>query len=656
MLGTVGGNNELTESFNPLRINEQMPFPEIETYFNNLKKNEIRQIIKSYHQTYDHLHEILQNAIDACELAFNKYIELYSGTQETPYEPKVDIYINADTNELIVNDNGMGMTLEEVQKYLFTPYATNKRDQTIRQRGEKGVGNAFLAYGSNGYHFTTRHMDDTDYIAGRIGDGIVWALGSEDNARIPVVEPADPDEHFENVLHGTTIKVIFSEQTNIKRLSDQGTTILQWEAILRIHTSVGYIDLSGDDSFLNALKVNLHVTHNGVMQSKIVQKGYLYPHKVEGITHVKRSDLQRGQMGRLPTTQTMKHCIYDFYDSEAVKEKALVKLESYYRFGPSRNELREDINTLSPSAYVAFNWSNEFWDDINRTLFGEARRELDHGIVFATKTQRIAEPKKIEFSFRSGDYNRFHIVLDMRELEADIGRKSLERRVTNLGSLIADAYQQDFVNNQDALRPNPRARREDEEATLEKLLDRAINSGVNLSVPSMPLGLGKIPREEQDVVALFFNLLGNGAIKGYTFFSTLISQQYDGVGYFDLEKVERNIYHPVNNPIGIPDENFARNGRKTSSRRNFIEFKLSTDGLIRDIKRADKQLRDIKWLVCWEKGNLHTSEGISIDEILEDHQRGHREYYGVTDLMRDQAGTIVHVIRLEKVIEILSRG
>ncbi len=509
----LAGNNELTESFNPLQINEQIPLPEIETYVNNLRKNEIRQIIKSYHQTYDHFHEILQNAIDACELAFNKYIELYAGTQETPYEPKINVYINVDTNELTVADNGIGMTLEEVQRYLFTPYATNKCVQTVRQRGEKGVGNAFLAYGSNGYHFTTRHMDDTDYIAGKISDGIVWALSSDDNSNIPIVEPDDPNEYFEGVLHGTIIKIVFSEQTNVKRLSNQGTTPNHWEAILRIHTSVGYIDLSGDDSFLNVLKVSLYVTHNGVTQTKIVQKGYLYPHKVQGISHVKRSDLQRGQMGRLPTTQTMKHCVYDFYDSEAVKEKALAKLEAYNRFGPSRNELREDINTFSPSAYVAFNWSNEFWDDVNRTLFGEARRELDHGIVFATKTQRIAETKKIDFSFRSGDYNRFHVVLDMKELEADIGRKSLERRVTNLGLLIADAFQQVFVDNQDALRPNPRARREDEETTLENLLDRAINNGANLNVPSMPLGLEKIPREEQDVVALFFNLLGNGAIK-----------------------------------------------------------------------------------------------------------------------------------------------
>jgi hypothetical protein len=617
-------SNLLTKSFNPFEVSGQEADQEIKKYFNKLKRNEIRQIIKSYHQTYDHFHELLQNAVDACEVAYYKYSNITPTPAQQPYEPQIQVYVNVDNNNLSVIDNGIGMTLDEVKKYLFTPYATNKPSLPLRQRGEKGVGNAFLSYGSNGYHFTTRHMDETSFISGRLSSGIVWALGNDGSEVMPLVEPDELHPQFANIVHGTFINIEFSEQTNIRRLKDQGTTLQNWEAILRLHTAVGYISFDEDDEFLNALKVILYVTYNGVTQSKIVQKGYLYPHKVDGLASVRLSDLKRGERGKLPPRHTMKHCIYNFYDNEAVKQKALSKLDSYSRFGPYRNELREDITRFNPSAYIVFTWSSEFWDEANKRIFGHEQRELDHGIVFATKTQRIAEPKKIDFSFRSGDYNRFFIVLNMNKLEADIGRKSLERRVYNIGMLISDSFQNDFVDYQDALTPTPRSRREEEEVTLENLLNSALKSGSDLNFPGVGLSLLKTPREEQDVIALFFNLLGHGFLKGYKFFSTLISQQYDGVGYFDLKKANDILYDQNENPLGIPEENFFGKPYKKSTERNFIEFKMSTDDLIRDIKKGDKQLRDIKWLVCWTKGSLHEREGIAIDEILEQSQRGHR--------------------------------
>jgi len=246
--------------------------------------------------------------------------------------------------------------------------------------------------------------------------------------------------------------------------------------------------------------------------------------------------------------------------------------------------------------------------------------------------------------------------LDMVRIEADIGRKSLERRITNLANLISDAFHNDFVLSSDALKPAPRERREDEEVTLENLQNAAINNGSPLDLPRPQVALLKEPREEQDVVALFFNLLGTGYIKGYKFFCTKIARQYDGVGYFELDRTGDVLYNADSNPIGIPEESFGTQSIKRSTIRNFIEFKVSTDDLIRDIRNGDKQLRDIKWLVCWKKGTHHTREGISIDEVLDESQRGHREFYGITDVMRDASGTTVHVIRLEKVIEILRRS
>lgn len=645
-------SNLLCEPFNPFRLAEQQPL--MEQYFNNLKRNEVRQIIISYHQRYDHFHEVLQNAVDACERAYRASVD---GEQPTsPYEPHIKIKINVDSNKITVIDNGTGITLDDVHKYLFTPYATNKPDYPVRQRGEKGVGNTFLSYGSSAYHFTTRTIGGSGFIAGNLSEGICWTLSEDPTLVMPLVEPAEPHELLSELQNGTIIEITFSEQTNIRRLKDHGTTLQHWEAIIRLHTAAGYIDMQENDEFLNALKVTLYVTYQGITQSKILQTGYLYPHKVRETTSVRLRDLRRGERGRLPPRHTMKDCIFDIFDSESVKQKTLEKLESYSRFGPYRNELREDIVRLNPRAYVLFAWSSEFWSNLNERTFERESNEIHHGIVFSTKTQRLAEPKNIDFSFRTGDYNRFFILLDVDQLEADIGRKSLEKRVTNLANLIADTFHNTFVEFFDALKPAPRERREDEERELEDLLNAAITDGTAIDLPRAHLAVLKEPREEQDVVALFFNLMGTGYLKGYRFYSTKIARQYDGVGYFELNKNNDILYDVASNPLGIPEELFAGQSRKASTQRNFIEFKISTDDLIRDIKNGDKQLRDIKWLICWKKGNRHASEGISIDEILEENQRGHREFYGITDIMRDATGTSVYVIRLQKVIEILRRS
>ena len=652
----MSSSNLLTKSFNPLLLGEQGGlFEGYEQYVKKQKKNQVRQIIKSYHQTYDHFLEALQNAIDACEYAYEAYSERPSSQKAAPYEPHIQIHINIDANEFTVVDNGIGMKLDEVERYFISPYATLKPQLEVRQRGEKGVGNTFLAYGSKSYRFSTRHFDEEGYTSGKIDGGILWALGSDNE--MPLVQPDELHNLLPAQQHGTVVQIQFSEQTNIKRLADHSTSLEQWEVILRLHTGIGYIDFEDNDAFLSKLNISLYVIYQGEKASRIIQKGYLYPHKISSVTAVRKGNLDRKSQGKLPLKQTMKDCLYDFFDEEAVRQKALAKLDAqgYTRFGPYRGELRDDLTRMRTKAYLCFVWANAFWDEVNNTIFGGDTLEINHGLLFATKSQRIVEPKKIEFSYRSGDYNRFLVLLNMDKLEADIGRKSIERRVTNLGNLIADAFHDDFVDDRDALKPTPRERREDEEVRLEALQERAISEGEKLNLPCPPVALLKVPREEQDVVALFFNLLGSGYLKGYKLFSTHISQQYDAVAWFEIEKTESGaIYDEIENPLGIPEERFDNRGIKRSPKRNFLEFKMSTDDLVLDIQHNEKQLKDIKWLVCWSKGKNHEKEGIDIDEILEEQYRGHREFYGVTDIMRDASGAKVHIICLEKVIEILS--
>ena len=63
------------------------------------------------------------------------------------------------------------------------------------------------------------------------------------------------------------------------------------------------------------------------------------------------------------------------------------------------------------------------------------------------------------------------------------------------------------------------------------------------------------PTREQDVIALFHQLIAGGVIRGINIMSTNERFVYDGlfkIG-FDLEK-ELYIYEPQSNPLGVPKE------------------------------------------------------------------------------------------------------
>src|SRR5438552_10426200 len=70
-LGARMPENLLRDSFEPLSERLRAPANE---YTERMMKDEVVEILRSYHQTYDHLQELLQNAVDACEDAYDLYL------------------------------------------------------------------------------------------------------------------------------------------------------------------------------------------------------------------------------------------------------------------------------------------------------------------------------------------------------------------------------------------------------------------------------------------------------------------------------------------------------------------------------------------------------------------------------------------------------
>jgi hypothetical protein len=637
--------NALANSFNPLDYIKTSD--KGEEYYAELMRNNIGEIIGSYHHQFDHLYECIQNAVDACEKAYWHYQD----QKRSDYVPEINISLDLDRSKFAVLDNGVGMSRESVQKYFFTPYGTLKKSGgSNRQRGEKGVGATFLSYGVNYIKLSTKDIVNGEIASGELVKGLTWARGEIDLLPMPLVVPVDPEKLIQDAPHGTMIILNFGENTNIGDPKDHGNTLDQWEVIFRIHTAIGFIDLDNNDPFLKSLQVSLSLTYERNESKKYIETGYYFPHMLTK-AQVQLSKLQR-KKGQLLESQRDMDIMWDAFNFEQVSEFIIQRMENvrYLR----DNKKRMIVNVLKkhkPQAYMAFTHASEFWDDHNRKIWGnDGIEQFHHGIVYATRSQKIGEQARIDFTFRSGDFNRAFILLSMENLKADIGRKSLPEEVDIFANFFANAVHDKFTDEDDCLRPNSSSFDETQERELEALLDKAYELE---PIDAKGLDFVKTPKEEQDVIALFFDLLGKGIIRGYEIYSTHIHRTYDGVGKFYLQEKPENIYDPKTNRLGIAKHKFVK-GVVESPKRCYIEFKYSTDGIVKDVMTTAKRLQDIKWLICWEVGTAHAAEDIGITDITEPSQINQRDYYGVTHIMTERTSR-VFVIELKKVLKLFTK-
>lgn len=635
--------NSLKESFNPLDANLQ----EFESkYISEMHRGEVRSIVGSYHHTFDHCYEGLQNAVDICEKAFWKFNKEES---DTGYDPEIAITINLKDNSITIIDNALGMSNDIVTKYFFTPHATTKRevDGKIRQRGEKGVGATFLSYGTDYIHLTTLSYDTKDMTSAQLEKGLSWCISEAIPDFTPKVVPAEPHKEFtEKYSYGTAITIKFSDKTNINILSEYGLQWEQWEAIFRLYTALGYVSFDENDEFFDKLKVTLTLINEDRVVSKTLNLGYLYPHELTD-SNIRLSKLVRTK-GILHKSQQDKNILWETFSFTQVADfiKKRMDNQKYMRMG-KKTEISTILNTYQPEAYVCFTSGADFWQLNNFKIWGEEfEGQLRSGVLFTTRSQKIGEQKRIEFIYRTGDFSRFFIILNMKKLKGDIGRKSLGEKIDSFANFFANAIHDIFTDNDDCLAPWTRVDEEDE-AELEDLKDSVTDKEDNILDY---LHFKKEPKEEQDVIAMFFDLLGMEKIKGYQFYSTHISKKYDGIGMFQLSKSEDVIYNKEN-LLGVSEDKF-KSGEIKSPKKCFFEFKMNSDQLVSDVRNGYKRLQDIKWLICWEIGKKHKDEGISVINITQPEHINYRNYYATTHLMSEGENS-VFVIELKKVLEIL---
>jgi hypothetical protein len=122
----------------------------------------------------------------------------------------------------------------------------------------------------------------------------------------------------------------------------------------------------------------------------------------------------------------------------------------------------------------------------------------------------------------------------------------------------------------------------------------------------LPLLFKTTPKEEQEVIALFFELIGRKILKGYFPFRVGGNRAtYDALFYFADESISR------------PPKKFSPRELRT------VEFKYRLSEILVDFGNQEKFLDDIDLLICWENDctedtseyNIHSLEREGIQPL-----------------------------------------
>ena len=150
--------------------------------------------------------------------------------------------------------------------------------------------------------------------------------------------------------------------------------------------------------------------------------------------------------------------------------------------------------------------------------------------------------------------------------------------------------------------------------------------------------LKKEPTDENDVIALFFELAGHGVLLGYQIFGLSQKERYDS------RAVIR--YDGKTNDPPIPQED--RHLR-------VVEFKVKASNVIADLLRGAKKAEDMHLLIAWEEG-ASSSDQFMFADI--EHSRFHpnRKYPKAQKYLRDtKTGAQVQVLLLKDVVNELKQ-
>ena len=300
---------------------------------------------------------------------------------------------------------------------------------------------------------------------------------------------------------------------------------------------------------------------------------------------------------------------------------------------------RELANSSGVSLYVYLAFSTDLWDNLNdnQLKLRKGTRVLHGGLQLSTRNMPQGITLTIPMTNNIGFQNLAHILIHFENAEPDLGRKGFQPEFVHLAEKVAVSAVTAFRRRHFLLRKPEIAKIFDDELKIEQWireqekheLDHALLiKGAGLFMPSEELPIRSEPLVEQDVVALFNQMLSSGLVRGIQLISSSQYNQYDGLYRVKMDPPFQKFIRSTNNPLGIEEEFFTKESAYVTKIK-VLEYKYNLDGLIEELQSEVKSIGDIGLVVTWEMG-IKWQEMFDVTCLLGEDTTHHRQIHGTT--------------------------
>jgi hypothetical protein len=607
-------------------------------------RREVLNVLKSYTGYFDIFSELLQNALDAVDARRRE-----EGQQ---YQPKIWVEINIEQNYVRVVDNGTGMSSEQF-RFCFRPNVSFKSRK--ESRGHKGVGATFIAYGFSNVCLATKRPEGQT--CATLGNGRRWAEDlsySFDRPTFATQQFSVPELLAEK--SGTSVQVHIEENQRPKLAWIQATNAEQWFDLLRIKTPVGGVYLTAKERALDVEYSITVVDLSGNKTTKSVSSAeYYYPHEIPLVNKTKSIAEIEAKMGeiegdptarwqRLPNEFRRLDAVYEVWTKEEVINHPVL----------ARNlddEQKLLLERHSLAIYGCFLSTAKTWTDFQKNTLKVRPTAvlLRGGLQLASDFMPQGDLSVIPLTSTIGYQNNTHIVIHLTDGNPDMGRKVFQPEVKavadELSRRVVDVFKKYLsLMREDTGAPQGVSRRDLRDFILAQEQHRQ-DAPLALRFGDRETSSLSEPQSEQDVIALFHELIGMNVLQGYGFLATSESERYDSIFVTNYDS-DAHIYS-VNNSLGVAD-----NCERRESVPFVLEYKYNSDALVADFSKEKKFAADINLLVCWEIGQ-NTKKEFAINSFLVGDEGSVREFYGTTHSFYHQREKRMEVICLADLVKYL---
>jgi Histidine kinase-, DNA gyrase B-, and HSP90-like ATPase len=613
------------DGYDPLATDDTATGNSMASVLEDASKRIVHNILKSYTGYYDVFSELLQNSLDA--------VQQRQRRDGAGYQPRIWVTLDIPTGLVRIVDNGIGMSEREF-KYCLRPSVSFKKQADLR--GHKGVGATFLAYGFSFIKLQTKQPGTA--IAAILRQGRQWAEDYTNTVPRPRFESTEfTVPEIESDASGTSAEIIVGQAPgerpkNLAWIGAQNAE--QWYTVLRIKTPLGGVYLL-TPPFKPKITIKVRSSDKTETVIEPERAEYFYPHEIPDLKVQSLHDITKTLDGitgdattkftKLPAEFKRLDCIYEIWDKDEI-----IRDGSYFSsaLDDDKRLLIEKHNVI---LYGCFLRSAKIWGELNDEIFRlrKGQRIIQGGLQLATDFMVQGDLSIIPLTSTIGYQANSHVIVHFTDGNPDMGRKVFQPELKELADDLAVRAVNTFKRFLQHLKPDTGPNVITPEKELHEWKKRQENfrdhNPLTFAKNGQKLSLVSVPQQEQDVVALFHELVGSGLLRGYRFFGTSQNDRYDSLFFVEYTAEQPVLFSKESNRLGV-SRGYTL---PYVSEPKVLEYKYSFDSLIDDFENQEKFAKQIDLVVCWNVGSAFKSK-FFLQPLLVGDEGSSRELFGST--------------------------